>query len=224
MDNKTLSAQVEKWISEMRHVASERPATGACAIASAMELWLWTLEDVQKSAEGDDPSIQQRESQTLADALCILLAARSMVLSSWDKGPADDDGASPADSPLDADTFYTNLCHAQSAHAAGEVGRMCAEVVFGRRFHPTWDPSCEACVRAEDVDTLEGIMPGISYGARLAGDVLETDGSHAEKAGPCVRLDGLQGFVNRRAKLDGCMSGAYLSRDRAAQLLAGMIF
>ena len=49
------------------------------------------------------------------------------------------------------------------------------------------------------------------------GDVLEADGSHANKAGPCVRFAGLYEFMRRRSKLDGCLTGARLAKDRAAR-------
>ena len=222
MDSKVLPAQVEQWIHEMRHIASAQPGTGACAVASAMELWLWTLQHVLNSTHGDDQPCAQGDLQALTDALCGLLSARSMVLGSWQESPEGEGGTRSFETQKSQDAAYADLCHAQSARTAGEVGRICAELVFGRRRHPTWDHSCKACIQAEEIDNLEGIMPGISYGARLTGNVMETDGSHDEKAGPCVSLEGLQGFISRRTKLDGCLSGAQLSRNRAAQWLAGM--
>ncbi len=225
MDSQVLPAQVEHWIREMHHHASGQPGTGACAVATAMELWLWTFQHVLNTTHQDDPSSEPGDLQLLTDAFCRLLSARSMVLGSWDKVSVEE-GAEGAASPFGAqeglDDVYVDLCHAQTARAAGEVGRICAELVFGRRRHPTWDHSCNACIQAEEIDTLEGIMPGISYGARLTGNVMEADGSHAEKAGPCVSLEGLQGFIRLRTKLDGCLSGAQLARNRAAGWLGGL--
>ena len=43
MTNELFLAQFQQWIPEMRRIASERPGTGACTLASAMQLWLWTL-------------------------------------------------------------------------------------------------------------------------------------------------------------------------------------
>ena len=45
--------------------------------------------------------------------------------------------------------FFTDLCHVQTARAAGEVGRICAELVFGYNRHPAWDS--EGC---------RGLLPG----------------------------------------------------------------
>jgi hypothetical protein len=116
--------------------------------------------------------------------------------------------------------FFTDLCHVQAARAAGEVARICAELVFGYNRHPSWEPDCGSCMGAGELDILEGMMPGISVGVRLAGDVVEEDGSHVPKAGPCVRFEGLGGFTARRSKLDGCLTGARLAKDRAGAALA----
>ena len=70
------------------------------------------------------------------------------------------------------------------------------------------------------MDMLEGLIPGISMGMRMAGDVVEDDGSHVPKAGPCVQFAGLRGFTERRSKLDGCLTGARLAKDRAGQAVA----
>ena len=51
--------------------------------------------------------------------------------------------------------FLADLCHVQAARAAGEVGRVCAELVFGYNRHPAWDTEgCAACYQAEDLDAL----------------------------------------------------------------------
>ena len=49
--------------------------------------------------------------------------------------------------------------------------------------------------------------------------MIERDGTHPAKAGPCVRFDGLEPFMRLRAKLDGCLTGARLAKDRAAEAL-----
>ena len=62
-------------------------------------------------------------------------------------------------------------------------------------------------------------MPGIGASAGGASDVIENDGTHADKAGPCVRFDGYDTFARLRARLDGCLTGARLAKDRAAYAL-----
>jgi hypothetical protein len=117
-------------------------------------------------------------------------------------------------------SFFTDLCHVQSARAAGEVGRICAELVHGYNRHPAWDEaSCRACYCADELESLEGIIPGIDGSARAYTDVSESGEAHPAKAGPCVSFAGLENFVRLRAKLDGCLTGCRLAKDRAAEAL-----
>src|SRR5208337_3896854 len=112
----------------------------------------------------------------LADALCWLLAARQQVLDVLEleqKGP---------ENPLVAEglagtvQFFSDLCHVQVARAAGEAGRVCAELVNGYNRHPAWDDEgYKGCFRAEEMDGLENLIPGI---AAVAVDVVGADGSH----------------------------------------------
>ena len=60
-------------------------------------------------------------------------------------------------------------------------------------------------------------MPGITA---CATDVIGDDGSHPVKAGPCASCAGLEGFQRLRTKLDGCLTGAQLAKDRAADAIA----
>jgi hypothetical protein len=116
--------------------------------------------------------------------------------------------------------FFTDLCHVQSAHAAGEVGRACAELVFGYNLHPAWETEgCASCYHAEDLEAMESLIPGIASLARGYTDVIETGGRHEAKAGPCVRFDGLDQFSRMRVRLDGCLTGSQLAKDRAADAL-----
>ena len=46
--------------------------------------------------------------------------------------------------------FLSDLCHTQAAQAAGEVSRICAELVFGYNRHPAWDDAgTSGCFPAE---------------------------------------------------------------------------
>ncbi|MBI4660716.1 MAG: acyl-CoA/acyl-ACP dehydrogenase [Verrucomicrobia bacterium] len=222
MTNELFLAQFKQWIIELRQIASERPGTGACTLASAMQLWLWTLQHLQTATDADGAKLYHKSRQgvtfPLADALCWLLAARQFILDVIElesKGPA---MASLADGLAGTLAFFTDLCHVQSARAAGEVGRICAEIVHGYNRHPAWDEaSCQACYQAEELDALEGIIPGIAGSARAYSDVFETGEAHPCKAGPCVKFTGLEIFARLRAKLDGCLTGCRLAKDRAAE-------
>jgi hypothetical protein len=202
---------VSVWIRELRAVASGRPDTGACTLATALQLWSWTLDHFRTGAGARGDGAPQVVAE-LADALCPLLAARCLVLEV--AGQASPGGR--AERGLRAD-----LCHVHAAHAAASVGAVCAELVFGYRRHLVWDAEgCAACYGGDELDAFEGLMPGIASGARAAGDVVEADGSHAAKAGPCARFDGVETFLRLRQRLDGCLTGARLAKDRAVAALA----
>jgi len=149
-----------------------------------------------------------------------LLAARCQILDVIEleeKGPAHPGLAEGLEGTVQ---FLTDLCHVQAARAAGEVGRICAESVFGYNRHPAWDEqSRAACFTAEGLDELEGFVPGIASGARTRLDVIEQGDQQPDKAGPCVRMDHLEWFLRLRTKMDGCLTGARLAKDRAAESL-----
>jgi hypothetical protein len=222
MTNELFLTQFHRWIAEMREIGSRRPGTGACALATAMRLWLWALNHLQKAADPDGAKLYHSSRQgvtfPLTDALCWLLAARYLILDVLEleeRGPSN---------PLVAEglggllNFYTDLCHVQCARASGEAGRVCAELVFGYRPHPAWDEAgFEACYQADELVALEGLIPGL---AGTAQDVIGADGSHPAKAGPCAGFEGYEQFVRLRAKLDGCLTGAQLAKDRAAEALS----
>ena len=217
-------AQFRQWIREMRLIANDRPGTGACALATAMELWLWSLQHLLKATDADGAKLYQTARQgvtfPLADALCWLLSARCQILDLLEletQGPANPTVAEGLPGLL---AFLTDLCHVQSARSAGEVGRICAELVFGFNRHPAWDTEgCAACYQAGDLDAMESLIPGMASLARGYTDVIEQDGAHPPKAGPCVRFEGLDQFSRLRARMDGCLTGSQLAKDRAAEAL-----
>jgi alkylation response protein AidB-like acyl-CoA dehydrogenase len=222
MANPIFVAQFRSWIREMRSVASDHPGTGACALATAMTMWLWTLDHLQRSKDADGGKLYQSARQgvtfPLADALCWLLAARCQILDVLRlqrEGAAD---SSIAEGLVGLVNFLSDLCHVQSARASGEVGRICAELVFGYNRHPAWDEQgIRGCWHADELDSLEAIMPGInSYGF----DVVGRDGSHPKKAGPCVTCSGESPFLSLQTKLAGCLAGSRLAKDRAAEAIS----
>ena len=217
-------AQFRDWIREMRHIANDRPGAGACALASAMQMWLWTVQHLLKTTDANGDKLYQGARQgvtfPLADALCWLLASRSQILDVLElehKGPAT---PALADALPGLLAFLTDLCHVETARAAGEVGRICSSLVFGYNRHPAWDTEgCAACYQSEDLEAMEALIPGIAAVARGYADVIEADGSHPLKAGPCVRFTGLDQFARLRVRLDGCLTGSQLAHDRAAEAL-----
>jgi alkylation response protein AidB-like acyl-CoA dehydrogenase len=225
MANPLFLAQFKAWIREMRGIASDRPGTGACMLATAMGMWLWTLERLQRSTDADGGRLYQSARQgvtfPLADALCWLLAARCQILDAieLEKRGADDPAVSEGLPGLV--NFMTDLCHVQSARASGEVSRICAELVFGYNRHPAWDEAgYHGCFHQEELDSLEDVMPGIgSYGL----DIIASDGSHPKKAGPCAKCNGAEDFLSFQTKLATCLTGCRLSKDRAAEAISKMM-
>lgn len=220
MTHELFLEQFRSWIPEMRHIAAAHPGTGACALASAMKLWLWTLDHLQNSTDADGAKLYSSARQgvtfRLADALCWLLASRQQILDVMEldaKSTTAEDQGLPGTA-----AFLTDLCHVQAARAAGEVGRICAELVYGFNRHPSWaDPEHKGCFLAEDLDAWESCAPGM---AAYALDVIQPDGSHPDKAGPCAACGENIAFRQLRDQLDLCLTGSQLAGDRAARALS----
>jgi len=224
MADELFLTQFRAWTREMRVIASDHPGTGACALASAMQMWLWSLHHLQGATDADGSALYHSARQgvtfPLADALCWLLASRAQILDVMELAREGPNSPTVAEGLPGLFSFLTDLCHVQAAHAAGEVGRICAELVFGYNRHPAWDSDgCAGCYQADDLEALESLIPGIASLARGYSDVIEDDGSHPTKAGPCARFDGLEQFSRLRVRLDGCLTGSRLAKDRAAEAL-----
>ena len=222
MTNPLFLAQFRSWIREMRAIASNHPGTGACTLATAMTMWLWSLERLQHSTDGDGNKLYQSARQgvtfPLADALCWLLAVRCQILDLLELERRGTQDASVAEGLTGLLNFFGDLCHVQSAHASGEVARICAELVFGYNRHPAWDEAgYRGCFSRDELDELEGFIPGI---AACDFDVIGNDGSHPPKAGPCAKCNGAEQFLAMHNKLDTCLTGARLAKDRAAEAVS----
>lgn len=224
MTNELFLAQFNQWIGQMRQLASVRPGTGACTLATAMKLWLWTLHHVQKATDAHGAKLYHKTRQgvtfALADALCWLLAARQFILDTIELQEKGQSNPGLTEALPGVVSFLTDLCHVQAARSAGEVGRVCAELVYGYNAHPAWDETATGkCYCAEELQSLESCIPGIDGSARAYTDVTEAGEAHPLKAGPCVKFAGLDEFTRIRTKLDGCLTGCRLAKDRAAEAL-----
>ena len=222
MTSNVFLAQFRAWTKDMRRIASTHPGTGACTLASAMQLWFWTFNHLQKTtdAAGDKLYHGSRQGVTfpMADALCWLLASRWQILDVLELERYGACDPAVADSLPGTVQFLSDLCHVQAAQAAGEVGRICAELVFGYNPHPAWDEEGRSrCFSSCELDTYEQTMPGISA---FVIDVIGEDGSHPEKAGPCAGCDGASEFLTLQNKLSRCLSGSRLAKDRAAETVS----
>jgi len=222
MTSEVFLAQFRAWSAEMRRVASDRPGTGACTLASAMNLWLWTLNYLRQTTDPAGSKLYhgQRQGVTfaLADALCWLLASRYQILDVRELEIHGADDPVAADGLAGTVQFLSDLCHTQAAQAAGEVSRICAELVFGYNRHPAWDEvDHRNCFLASELEAYEETMPGITA---CAVDVLAADGAHPPKAGPCAGCNGNSEFLRLQNKLTACLSGSRLAKDRAADTVS----
>jgi hypothetical protein len=186
MTNEVFLALFRSWIGELRAIAAQKPDVGACTLANAMELWLWTLQHLQgaKDAEGAKLFSGNRHGVVfpLADALCWLLASRHQILDVLElerKGP---ENAVVAEGLTGLVNFFSDLCATQSASAAGESSRICAELVYG--YNVTGSCSADGCCCQ----------------------------------GPAAAS--LEPFAQLRRKVDACLAGSRLAKDRAADALA----
>lgn len=144
MTSELFLAQLRHWLKELKAITASHPATGAGAVAAALELWLWTLAYLQKSKDADGKPLfhNQRHGVVfpLADALCWLLASRYQILDVLElerKGP---------ESPVLAEglagfvNFFSDLAGTQSGRAGGEAARICAELACGFHGEARQDP------------------------------------------------------------------------------------
>ncbi|MFH1208240.1 MAG: acyl-CoA dehydrogenase family protein [Candidatus Omnitrophota bacterium] len=128
-------AQFKNWIKELREIAKRKPEMGACALAGAMELWLWSLEYLQSHKDVNGKTLYGGQRQgvmfPMTDALAWLLGARQLILDTLElekKGP---ENPTLAEGLAGVVNFYSDLSGVQSARAAGEVGKICADLVYG---------------------------------------------------------------------------------------------
>ncbi len=159
-----------------------------------MTLWQWALEYLSKTKDANGELIYQAKrhgaSFPMTDAICWLLAGRQLILDVIElgaKGPSNPTLAEGIDGLLNT---YTDLCHTFVARAAGEVGRICGELMFGYHAHPSWndEPAEGACCCGcnGEPDLVRRIDPRPRRRRLLL----------APKAGPCVSFGGVDRSCN----------------------------
>ena len=155
-------------------VAATHPGTGACTLASAMQMWLWTLEHLQKATDADG---QQALSRTAAGrdvpaGGCAVLAAG---IAAPDSGCAGAGAAWSSRSAWQMD--WQALCNSSVICATcrrrrprekfrGSARSWCSATTS---IQPGTMNGCSMCFTAEELDELEETMPGI---AAMAIDVI----------------------------------------------------
>ena len=160
MENDLFLAQFKNWIKDLRGIAKRKPEMGAEVLANAMDLWLWSLVFLQANKDANGKTLYGGQRQgvmfPMADALAWILGARQLIMDTLEletKGPENPTLAEGLPGVLN---FYTDLSGVQAARTAGEVGKICAELVYGYQSAATaLKPFAE--LRAKTDASLVGI-------------------------------------------------------------------
>ncbi len=160
MTSEVFLAVFRTWVGQLREIDSGHPGIGAATVANAMDLWLWTLDHLQRTTDANGAKLYSGNRQgvtfPMADALCWLLAVRFQILDTLrlaGKGP---DVPTLAEGLAGFVNVFTDLCGVQAASAAGESARICAELVHGFNAPATAVPEAFARLRAATDAGLAG--------------------------------------------------------------------
>ena len=154
----------------------------------------------------------------LADALCWLVASRAQILDVLEleaKGPSDPVAAEGLEGTVQ---FLSDLCHTQAAQAAGEVSRICAELVFGYNCHPSWDEEeHRSCFLAGELEEFEETMPGIRPWPSMC---WPPTARIRRRPAPARVAPAMSDFLRLQNSLTACLTGSRLAKDRAAETVS----
>jgi hypothetical protein len=135
MTSEVFLAVLNAWMDELRQIAASSDISGAATLAAAGDLWTWTLLHLRASRDANGAKLysSSRHGVTfpLADALCWIVAARQQVvdvIELKEQGPANPVAAEGLEGVVG---FFSDLATVQSASAASECTRICAELVYG---------------------------------------------------------------------------------------------
>ena len=208
MTSDLFGCTMENWIEQMRRAGQDIPGLGGYVLASAMELWQWTLAFLQEAKDENGKKLYHNKRQgvtfPMADALGWILGSYFLacdVMELIEKGPMSPTLAEGLD---DLTGFYKDLCHVQAARAAGEVARICSELVYGYNWNrcPTPDGGIAEKCEPEQKSKSECAQDG-------------TLGDQSK----CSRPE-LVRFRELKATVDMCLAGSRLAKDRAGNALA----
>jgi hypothetical protein len=123
--------EFQAWTEEMNQLAHSLPHTGIRSLAAAMRLWHWTLLQLRQQTDSRGVRLfcdaRQGVTFPMADALCWLLAARSLTLDALELEKNGRKGAVTA-SVL---SLLFDLSTIASVRTAGSVEQTCAALLLG---------------------------------------------------------------------------------------------
>jgi alkylation response protein AidB-like acyl-CoA dehydrogenase len=160
MVNDIFLAQFKNWIKDLREIAKHKPEMGAATLASAMELWLWSVHYLQETKDANGKTLYGGQRQgvmfPMADALAWILGARQLILDTLElekKGP---ESPTLAEGLAGVVNFYSDLSGVQAARTAGEVSKICNDLVYGYQA-PGTDLKAFAELRAKTDAAFAGL-------------------------------------------------------------------
>jgi hypothetical protein len=129
--------EFRKWILDLQMIARSQTSAGAQWLATAMEMWLLTLQHLCPQVAADATGSNRRNIEhdgvefELADILCSLLASRSQILDVvglqrtrlWNRNFEEEQP--------ELASLLSHLCYVQVGIATAEVVRVCAHLVHG---------------------------------------------------------------------------------------------
>jgi hypothetical protein len=161
MTDPTFLTEFEAWTLEM-HQHEALPS--AVTLATAMELWSWTLSHLRHAPDSRGLPIFRDARQAVtfpaADALCWLLAARALALDVFALRSRADSQLKTREGGL-VESFYIDLATVFSAQAAGSVAQVCTGLLFGcdpQFVHGTETYNKFTISRAKLYESLTGTM------------------------------------------------------------------
>jgi hypothetical protein len=122
-------ADFQQWTGEMDALAERLPQAGMRSLAEGMKLWQWTLERLRQQADARGARLycdaRQGVTFAMADALCGLLAARSLA--------SDVMEMESARRPLSSEcvSIFLDLSILAAGRAAARTAQTCVDLLFG---------------------------------------------------------------------------------------------
>jgi alkylation response protein AidB-like acyl-CoA dehydrogenase len=121
--------EFQQWAVEIDALAERLPQAGMSSLAEGMRLWHWTLERLREKADARGAKLycdaRQGVTFAIADALCGLLAARSLAL---DLLEMEKNSCPPAGEYA---AIFRDLSFLAASRAASRGLQTCSELLFG---------------------------------------------------------------------------------------------
>jgi alkylation response protein AidB-like acyl-CoA dehydrogenase len=167
MANPVFLAWMDLWVKELDGMAADWPEIGSSVLARAMELWRWCLDYLQEAKDPESKKLFHAKRQgvtfPMADAVSWLVSARSFAMDVKEIREQGPNSPVLAEGLEGLTGFYAAMSFVQSARSAGEVSRICAELVYG--YAADMDEE-----KASEFEALRAKVDKAMAGARLAKD------------------------------------------------------